>query len=286
MVKALSLLNSFVSRDIHKAMLELLTILLQTYPDECIETVANIIHQSHMSIRMTQSPAPVGPHFPKQGSHSGSKAGQRKIAARASNGPELNMTLHPLLVDSAKGQDKNYEAQLAEYFEGYHIFVDKMCRYGLNLDNVPTLIIEISCMLAVEVLPLNFHLFPKLWQEVWSKSSDNPKYNNCLQRLYQCESFIEFMDTLFQDERELFDNPVFYSFVCYFLPKVHHKLLQDQKQNVFNMIITSLVADVSSSKTTEEFKEISTRVHGVSFCWTQLKRNVNHKRLDDIHESR
>ena len=34
--------------------------------------------------------------------------------------------------------------QLADYFEGYHTFVDKMCRYGLNLDQVPYIIIEIS----------------------------------------------------------------------------------------------------------------------------------------------
>ena len=47
--------------------------------------------------------------------------------------------------------------------------------------------------------------------------------------------------------------------------QVHPKVLVDQKQNVINMIITSLVADVSSSKsmTRDEFKEISIRVHGV-----------------------
>jgi len=81
-------------------------------------------------------------------------------------------------------------------------------------------------MLAVEVLPLQFNFFPKLWQEVWSKSSEvrifcyiknihlklvhfhlnfriisfdvssflyfqNPKYRKCIQNLLLTESFIE-----------------------------------------------------------------------------------------------
>lgn len=261
MMKALSMLNSFVPKDIRKICLDLLTILLQIYPEECVDTIVPIIQQSHMTIRMTQTPAPVGPFFPRLGGQS--KPTNRKASLR-SNGPELNMTLHPSLIESSKGTDKEYELQLSEYYEGYHVFVDKLCRYGLNLDDIPSMIIEISCMLAVEVLPLKLPLFPKLWQEVYNKSSENVKYQSCMQRLFMCESFIEFLDTIFTDERELFDINVFYSFVCIMLPQVQHKVLFEQKQSVFNMIMSTLVADVTTLKnmSSDQFEEICSRVHG------------------------
>jgi len=116
----------------------------------------------------------------------------------------------------------------------------------------------------VEVLPLKFNFFPKLWQEVWRKSNDNPKYRKCIQRLFLSESFIEFLDTLFQDERELFDNSIFYSFVCFFLPKVHQKILIDQKENVLTMIFSSLAADAQQlhALMDEEFEGICPRING------------------------
>lgn len=135
----------------------MLSILLQIYPEECIETIATTIHQSHLSIRMTQNPrelfvinclfhfikiaytdlvfwskfrdfyfssrflnsrlvisihhtlfavlvVPVGPYFPKpsSGNLSQMKRGNRKMSSNRGNGHELNMTLHPSLVDSAK----------------------------------------------------------------------------------------------------------------------------------------------------------------------------------------
>ena len=47
---------------------------------------------------------PVGPYFPKpsSGSLSQIKRGNRKMSSNRGNGHELNMTLHPSLVDSAK----------------------------------------------------------------------------------------------------------------------------------------------------------------------------------------
>jgi len=36
--------------------LEFLTAMLQIYPEDCLETCAPIVHQSHMSIRMKQTP--------------------------------------------------------------------------------------------------------------------------------------------------------------------------------------------------------------------------------------
>lgn len=30
----------------------------------------------------------------------------------------------------------------------------------------------VGCLLAVEALPLKFHMFQKLWQEVWQKSTE------------------------------------------------------------------------------------------------------------------
>jgi len=34
--------------------------------------------------------------------------------------------------------------ELSEFYEKYHGFVDKMCRYGLNLDIVPPMITDLS----------------------------------------------------------------------------------------------------------------------------------------------
>lgn len=260
MQKSLSLLNSFVSPEIHKACLEFLTIMLQTYPENCIEACAPIIHQSHMAIRMNQNPAPVGPFFPKTISQQ--KTNNRKLSR--SNCSELNMTLHPNVVDPNKLRDKDFLNDLIEYYERYHVFVDKMCRYGLNLDPVPSIITELSCMLAVEVLPLKLSLFPKLWQEVWSKSNENPKYRKCIQNLLLTESFIEFLDTLFLDERELLHNVVFYSFVCHFYTKVYTKVLQEQRQNVVDTIEAAIQADAEKieSLSNNEFEEICPRLHG------------------------
>jgi len=261
MVKALSLLNSFVPREIHKTCLDLLTIMLQIYTEDCIETCCPIIHQSHMAIRMKQNHGPIGPYFPKIGTQQ--KSNTRRNS-RTNNCGELNMTLHPNIIDMIKAHDDDYLGNLGEYFEKYHLFVDKLCRYGLNLDPVPPIITDLSCMLAVEVLPLKFKMFTKLWQEVWNKSSSNPKYRKCVQSLLLTGSFIEFLDTVFLDERELLDEFNFYSFVSHFYPKVHGKVLQDQKQMVVMNIENGIQSQVEKLErlSSAEFEDLFAKLHG------------------------
>ncbi|XP_065661314.1 ubiquitin carboxyl-terminal hydrolase 34 isoform X2 [Hydra vulgaris] len=264
MIKALSMLNSFVAKEIQKSCLDLLHELLQTYPEEFIETVAPIIHQSHLAIRMTpQENFHFGPHFPKPGTQT---KVNRKLSSLRPKEPELNMTLHPHVIESFSGDaDGTYKIQLCDYFHGYHFFVDKMCRYGLNAEPISTIIIEISCLLAVEMLPLKFQFFPKLWQEVWSKSSENTKFRSCIHTLFTCDSFLEFMDALFTEERILFDDSVYYTFACIFFPKVYNKVLPDhQRQNLLNSIALSMIAEATNIKQmgNVEFERVFPKLHG------------------------
>ena len=43
-----------------------------------------------------------------------------------------------------QGVDEDYDLGLVEYFNNYHQFVDKICRYALNSDQIPFVVIEIS----------------------------------------------------------------------------------------------------------------------------------------------
>ncbi|XP_065067715.1 ubiquitin carboxyl-terminal hydrolase 34-like isoform X1 [Rhopilema esculentum] len=240
MQKLASMLNSYSPRKIRHSCTDLLTAFLILYNEDTIETLAPIIYQSHVSIGNQQNPPVPGQFFPRRGN----KPLPRKLSI-APRIPELNMVLHPVYIEAQKGIDESYDQSLVEYFSDYHHFVDKLCRYALNADQVPRVIIEISCILGVEAIPLRLHLFPKLWLEVKNKSQENPRFRGCLEKLVQCDPFIEYVDTILAEERESLSNPSVFSFMLQFLPKIHMRILSGQKQGLVNTVVSKVIADCS-----------------------------------------
>eukprot|EP00794_Sanderia_malayensis_P020521 gene20521-22540_t len=259
MQKLGSMLNSYSTKKIRQYGLDLLTIMLVIYNEDAVDTMAPIIYQSHVSIASQQTPPVCGLHFPRRSN----KPLPRKLSL-APRIPELNMVVHPGYIETQRGVDSAYDQALTEYYQEYHQFVDKLCRFALNADQVPLVIIEISCILGVEAIPLRFNLFPKLWLEVKNKSHENLRFKNCIEKLIQCEPFIEYIDVVFADHRECLSSQDVYSFMLQFLPKVHQKILGAQKQPLVNTVVSKLIADCTMLKdeSDEGFQKSIHRLNG------------------------
>jgi len=259
MHKLAAMVNSYSPKKIRSFCIDVLTTLLVLFNEDAVQTLAPVIYQSHVSIGNQQNPPVPGQYFPRRGN----KPLPRKISI-AQRIPELNMVLHPVYIEAQKGIDEAYDQELEEYFIPYHEFVDKICRYALNTDQVPFVAVEISCLLGIEAIPLRSILFPALWLEVKNKSNENAKFRSCLEKLLQYDAFIEYIDTILAEERASLSRSSIFSFMLHFLPKVHPRILNGQKQGLVNTIVSKLVADCTmiDAGKDEELEEMAHRSIG------------------------
>ncbi|CAB3983712.1 Ubiquitin carboxyl-terminal hydrolase 34 [Paramuricea clavata] len=237
--KLLSLLNFYTPKEIRKCCLEVLHTIILIYQDDCVNSLVPIIYQSHRSRKENPDSIPLGPFFPRRyGKGSINSKSSRQMAV-----PEINMALHRSYIDCSKGVDANYDKELTDYFLPYHQFVDKLVRCGLTNDKVNENVIKLSCLMAMEGLPLHFILFTKIWSEIYNKSHEIPKYKAWLKELCQQNEFIEYVDLILFEERTIINVNPTYSFLCSIFPRISSRVAHEQWNSLVNTLVSSIIAD-------------------------------------------
>ncbi|XP_027055599.1 ubiquitin carboxyl-terminal hydrolase 34-like [Pocillopora damicornis] len=270
--KLLSLLNTYTPKEVRQSCLDVLNAMLVLYPGDITEALIPIISASHQHWNKTSPPGLLGPYFPRR--HSKMIVSSKSVARPAV--PELNMFLHPSFLDSPKGVEELYDTAVAEYFQPYHHFVDKLLRYGFGHDRVPEHVITCSCLLAIEAIPLHFTFFSSLWMEVYQKAGEIGRYKTYIQQLCQKPEFLEvtsdaayffsafvrsfyyhhrimerkphfvhqlYVDLILLDERESLNVRDIYSFLCCFFPRVSSQVLVKQWNNLVQTLVATVIAD-------------------------------------------
>ncbi|GIZ02411.1 ubiquitin carboxyl-terminal hydrolase 34 [Caerostris extrusa] len=237
MRKLLTLLNSFTPPDLRHICIEVLQVMAFIYPNETVSTLVPLLTTCHASFQESNSPAVVlggtGPFFPRRGQ----KLLPTKTSVRPPR-PVVQMFLHASQLEAAKGVDEDYDKQLCNFYEPYHLLVDKICRIAILNGCITSDVVGLSAMLAIEGVPLHSPIFPRLWLDVIRKSEVRQEF---VQILSTCSYFIDYLESVFLDERACLNDPDVFEVFTILLPKVSGQVINEQLLTLVSTLMTSFV---------------------------------------------
>lgn len=164
-------LNTYNPPEICRLSLEVLKELVRNSNLNITGILAPIFINCHLSVANAPNAiGPLGPYFPRRGS----KAPWPTVSKNMPRPPRpmVQMSIpHSEIIQ--KGVDKEYDAQVDEFYRPYHDFLDVMMRMAVNTNLLNDTLVKLSCLVAIEAAPLHFNLFPKFWVGIYNNKSTN-----------------------------------------------------------------------------------------------------------------
>ncbi|XP_072159450.1 LOW QUALITY PROTEIN: ubiquitin carboxyl-terminal hydrolase 34 [Bemisia tabaci] len=245
--KLLLLLNTFNNNSLRNLVFKILKEFLRIYPQDLLPVIISLLTNCHLQYQENQSATnllqTMGPYFPRRSCkmvspHHPYHHGLPKKPVR----PMIQLSLPHNLIDCPKGCDPEYDEALLEFYAPYHEFVDCLTRIAIKHKFISQSLINLSCMVGFEGVPLHLCYFPQLWLEVYQRQSQDldPKYLNMLTN---CNFFVDYVETVLLDERTSLNHDLIYQFLTRFFPKVAQQVLTDQTVQMVEKLCLSLMAN-------------------------------------------
>lgn len=199
--RLVTLLNTYNPPEMRNLTIDALKELVKYQTNDVIAAVVPILTHCHaMAQNGSQFTGQLGVFFPR--SQLGVKTIWTQAVVKSTPRPPRPMVQMglPLTLVMRRGQRKEYDAALDDFYKPYHDFLDIMFRMAVNMNALSPEVVKLSCLSGIEGAYLHFNFFPKFWVGIYN----NKQTNKYVELLVHCHAplLVEYIDTVLR-EREL-----------------------------------------------------------------------------------
>lgn len=210
-----TLLNTYNPPEMRNLTLDVLKELVKHQTTDVISSLVPILTHCHSNAQNpSQITSQLGIYFPRSGVKNIWNQTVSKTAPRPPR-PMVQMCI-PLSHVLPRGQRKEYDVALEEFYKPYHDFLDILFRMAVNTNQMNGEIVKLSCLTGMEGAYLHFSFFPKFWVGIYN----NKQTNKYVDLLMSCPLLLDYVTTILKDVRSSFNDSIIMSFLEIYLPKV------------------------------------------------------------------
>lgn len=170
-----TLLNTYNPPELCRLAIEVLRELVRNPNLDVINILTPILLNCHLIVASpTNIMGALGPYFPRSGSSGASKTNWASLAKSTPRPPRpmVQMSI-PQSEILHRGIDEDYDAQIDAFYRPYHDFIDVIMRMAVNTNQLNETLVKLSCLVALEAVPLHFNFFPKFWVGIYNNKTTN-----------------------------------------------------------------------------------------------------------------
>lgn len=215
--RLVTLLNTYNPPEMRNLTIDVLKELVKYQTNDVISAVIPILTHCHGNAQNgTQFAGQLGVFFPR--STLGVKTIWTQAVVKSTPRPPRPMVQMglPLTLVMRRGQRKEYDAALDDFYKPYHDFLDIMFRMAVNVDSVTQEVVKLSCLSGIEGAYLHFNFFPKFWIGIYN----NKQTNKYVELIVNSPLLVEYIDTVLRELRSTLCDVVVLSFMETYYGKV------------------------------------------------------------------
>lgn len=168
-----TLLNTHNPPQMRNLALDVLTELVRNSNIEVISILCPLLLACHMQAHDSQNIiGPIGPYFPRRNNM---KSQYNSLAKNHPRPPRSMSTMVQMSVPqthiSARGVDKEFDANLDSFYRPYHDFLDVMMRMAVNMNVLNENLVNLHCLAGIDGAVMHFNLFPRFWVGIYNNKA-------------------------------------------------------------------------------------------------------------------